>query len=266
MRYNLILFMLTVILSHNAGARHAEPATNTYKLTIHKIELCTNAPLSSNTDTTCTNAHVVGNTPTTVDIASQNIGETLANFGTPMQLPANTTFSHARVTISREIKMASITRHSNQTYATSTPISSDLGKYATYGIGARTSYETSDEAEEQNLPPLPAKHNFYLLNPGVTAKYCTNSDCSATATETTNTVAQSLAYSDHPALAMTNLTDAHDEVQLIFALTTPYTTTATATSSLNIQIGTQKAYWWNNINDSMCYINIIPPSMVISMS
>ena len=153
--------MLTVILSHNAGAAHAaEPATKTYKLTIHKIELCTNAPLSNNTDTTCTNAYVVGNTPTTVDIASQNIGETLANFGTPWQLPANTTYTHARVTINREIKMASITRYTSKTCATSTPISSDLGKYATYGIGARTNHGTNEDAEAEKLATTPSEHNF----------------------------------------------------------------------------------------------------------
>lgn len=262
MRYNLILFMLTTVFTSNGYAWHTSSPAKKFEITINKIELCTGAPLSSTADTSCNNPHIVRDTPTTVDIASKNIGEALANFGNSRSLTTGITYTHVRITIDRKMTIATSMAYTNDpttnSYCTTEPLSSPSptgGKYGSILVGALSDSEITD----------PPDCTFYLANHAVIT-WCYNNDCSTSGTYT-HSISDDRSQGNYPALAMTELDNNTDEQKLIYALQSPYTTSNSITPNLNIAIGTSRAINWNrNAGLGNCSLRLIAPSMVISMS
>jgi hypothetical protein len=84
-----------------------------YIITLKKLELCTASPASlvnttadkSSYDVTCTGAVTVGTGSLTFDLTSVEGGQQIATFASTAGLPIGTTFTHIKMTLSREIKL-----------------------------------------------------------------------------------------------------------------------------------------------------------------
>ena len=84
-----------------------------YIITLKKLELCTASPASlvnttadlSSYDVTCTGAVTVGTGSMTFDLTSVAAGQSIATFASTTGLPIGTTFTHIKMTLSREIKL-----------------------------------------------------------------------------------------------------------------------------------------------------------------
>ena len=84
-----------------------------YIITLKKLELCTASPASlvnttealSSYDVTCTGAVTVGTGSLTFDLTSVVAGQQIATFASTTGLPIGTTFTHIKMTLSREIKL-----------------------------------------------------------------------------------------------------------------------------------------------------------------
>ena len=96
-----------------------------YIITLKKLELCTASPASlvnttadkSSYDVTCTGAVTVGTGSLTFDLTSVEDGQQIATFASTTGLPIGTTFTHIKMTLSREIKMrGSVTIAAGEAY------------------------------------------------------------------------------------------------------------------------------------------------------
>ena len=92
---------MLIVSSAAVFADGATGPSTRYEVTMLKLELCTDAPLTTEFDTTCTGAVVVGTGNKVFDIASVNVGASVGQFISATGLPVGTTFKYAKPTFSR---------------------------------------------------------------------------------------------------------------------------------------------------------------------
>ena len=214
------------------------PATK-YEVTMLKLELCTDAPLTTEFDTTCTGAVVVGTGNKVFDIASVNVGASVGQFISATGLPVGTTFKYAKPTFSRQFKMTGSATLSNPTCycrsETSSTFDTTKGKYKSEqaGVCEADAATAASNAEPQVL---------YMQDIAADNITCENANCSAT--QVTNYSRTPLSYLNDPLLgkALENPPVGQTYVSAIYEIESPYTVTAVA-PKVELAFGTTKGFF-----------------------
>lgn len=109
----LALLLLSLTLTSPAYAQLVQefgPAT-TYEVTLKKVELCAQGSaidLTGTAQPTCLSPFVLGNETEAFDIASASVGAAIGGYGDFSSPPAGTTYTHARMTLSRTFTLAGL--------------------------------------------------------------------------------------------------------------------------------------------------------------
>ena len=135
----LVISSLMLLVSFTVAFAGAGTGKATkYEVTMLKLELCTDAPLVTEFDTTCTGAVVVGTGNKVFDIASVNVGASVGQFISATGLPVGTTFKYAKPTFSRQFKMTGSATLSATCFCrseSSSTFDATKGKYKSEQIG-----------------------------------------------------------------------------------------------------------------------------------
>ena len=257
----LIILSISFFISYYeiAFAATAKGNADVYKVTMRKIELCTGYTVvdfdNVNTDDACHNAVVIGSGDKVVDIASVDAGAAAANYGDPALLPLGETYSHMRVTIDRKFTIKSETAldtgGTNDTDNCVTVATTD----AHYGSGSSEAARKYTHKVAIDEGGTNAEMNLYMTNgrqgdeAGTNYTQCFNDDCS-----------QSNSWSWDYAINASQLTSAiamqtmrssvdTDDVQLVYALSTPYTVTLIP-PTIDISFGTRSALGVQEVSNS----------------
>lgn len=257
----LIILSISFFISYYeiAFAATAKGNADVYKVTMRKIELCTGYTVvdfdNVNTDDACQNAVVIGSGDKVVDIASVDAGAAAANYGDPALLPLGETYSHMRVTIDRKFTIKSETAldtgGTNDTDNCVTVATTD----AHYGSGSSEAARKYTHKVAVDEGGTNAEMNLYMTNgrqgdeSGTNYTQCFNDDCS-----------QSNSWSWDYAINASQLTSAiamqtmrssvdTDDVQLVYALSTPYTVTLIP-PTIDISFGTRSALGVQEVSNS----------------
>ena len=210
-----------------------------YEVTMLKLELCTDAPLATEFDTTCIGAVVVGTGNKVFDIASVNVGASVGQFISATGLPVGTTFKYAKPTFSRQFKMTGSATLSNPTCycrsETSSTFDTTKGKYKSEqaGVCEADAATAASNAEPQVL---------YMQDIAADNITCENANCSAT--QVTNYSRTPLSYLNDPLLgkALENPPVGQTYVSAIYEIESPYTVTAVA-PKVELAFGTTKGFF-----------------------
>ena len=257
----LIILSISFFISYYeiAFAATAKGNADVYKVTMRKIELCTGYTVvdfdNVNTDDACHNAVVIGSGDKVVDIASVDAGAAAASYGDPALLPLGETYSHMRVTIDRKFTIKSETAldtgGTNDTDNCVTVATTD----AHYGSGSSEAARKYTHKVAVDEGGTNAEMNLYMTNgrqgdeAGTNYTQCLNDDCS-----------QSNSWSWDYAINASQLTSAiamqtmrssvdTDDVQLVYALSTPYTVTLIP-PTIDISFGTRSALGVQEVSNS----------------
>ena len=230
---NLIFLSKVVIAATCASGSGTCGEATVYKVTMTKLELCTAAPLSSESDVTCTGAYVVGNTTKTFDIASVNAGAAVGSWIDTTGLPIGTTYTHIKPTF-------------NKTFTLKGEVEISSG-----GLGGSLTCYTDEDATT-------GSNNVYAaIAPGKVSGTATEQELSMFTdgtvavcnTASTNTCAASQNQSWTKDLvndtanygsALANTATSVDTTSMIYALTSPYTVGITA-PKISIKFGVSTA-------------------------
>ena len=210
-----------------------------YEVTMLKLELCTDAPLATEFDTTCIGAVVVGTGNKVFDIASVNVGASVGQFISATGLPVGTTFKYAKPTFSRQFKMTGSATLSNPTCycrsETSSTFDTTKGKYKSEqaGVCEADAATAASNAEPQVL---------YMQDIAADNITCENANCSAT--QVTNYSRTPLSYLNDPLLgkALENPPVGQTYVSAIYEIESPYTVTAVA-PKVELAFGTANGFF-----------------------
>ena len=237
-----------------------------YEVTMLKLELCTDAPLATEYDTTCTGAVVVGTGNKVFDIASVNVGASVGQFISTTGLPVGTTFKYAKPTFSRKFKMTGSATLSNPTCYCRTESSSTFdatkGKYksATAGVCEADAATAASNAEPQDL---------YMQDIASDNIKCENGSCSAN--QATDYFRTTLSYLNIPLLgkALENPPVGQTYVSAIYEIETPYTVTAVA-PKIAIAFGTKNGFFADSFQDGssndVCIADLFYPMVRVRIT
>ena len=241
------------------------PATK-YEVTMLKLELCTDAPLTTEFDTICTGAVVVGTGNKVFDIASVNVGASVGQFISATGLPVGTTFKYAKPTFSRQFKMTGSPTLSNPTCycrsETSSTFDTTKGKYKSEqaGVCEADAATAAANAEPQVL---------YMQDIAADNITCENANCSAT--QVTNYSRTPLSYLNDPLLgkALENPPVGQTYVSAIYEIETPYTVTAVA-PKVELAFGTANGFFADSFTDGgsndLCKADLFYPMVRVRIT
>ena len=210
-----------------------------YEVTMLKLELCTDAPLATEFDTTCIGAVVVGTGNKVFDIASVNVGASVGQFISATGLPVGTTFKYAKPTFSRQFKMTGSATLSNPTCycrsETSSTFDATKGKYKSEqaGVCEADAATAASNAEPQVL---------YMQDIAADNITCENANCSATQVTSYSRTPLSLLNDPLLGKALENPPVGQTYVSAIYEIETPYTVTAVA-PKVELAFGTTKGFF-----------------------
>jgi hypothetical protein len=245
MNFFLKLVISSLMLIVSSAAVFADwatgPATK-YEVTMLKLELCTDAPLTTEFDTTCTGAVVVGTGNKVFDIASVNVGASFGQFISATGLPVGTTFKYAKPTFSRQFKMTGSATLSNPTCHCRTATTSTFQQ-----LGAAKGPYKSEQVGVCEVDAATAASNaepqvLYMQDIAADNITCENANCSAT--QVTNYSRTPLSYLNDPLLgkALENPPVGQTYVSAIYEIESPYTVTAVA-PKVELAFGTTKGFF-----------------------
>ena len=241
------------------------PATK-YEVTMLKLELCTDAPLTTEFDTTCTGAVVVGTGNKVFDIASVNVGASVGQFISSTGLPVGTTFKYAKPTFSRQFKMTGSATLSNPTCycrsETSSTFDTTKGKYKSEqaGVCEADAATAASNAEPQVL---------YMQD--IAADNITCEDASCSVTQATSYNRTTLSYLNIPLLgkALENPPVGQTYVSAIYEIETPYTVTAVA-PKVELAFGTANGFFADSFTDGgsndLCKADLFYPMVRVRIT
>lgn len=227
-----------------------------YKVTMTKLELCTGAPLTSETDITCTGAVTVGSTTKTFDIASVNGGLEVGEWISTAGLPIGTTFTHAKPTFSKEFTLKGAVK-----------VNSNLTCYTDENstIGSNTKYETIMAGKTTS----PATEQVMHMFTDGSVKVCQTDNSDNTCANTGNSTWTKNVPDDtaNYGSALGDTGSSVDTTSMIYALTTAYTVGPVA-PKITINFGTKSGLeaGRDSNDDNGCYINIYYPKVNITIT
>ncbi len=219
----IILFSINLIsLSKIAFAAACASGSGTcgeasvYKVTMIKLELCTGAPLASESDVTCTGATTVGDTSKIFDIASVNAGADVGSWIKTTGLPIGTTFTHIKPTFNKtftikgEVEISSGGLGGGLTcYTDENATTGSNNKYAAIPPG-----KVSGTATEQEM-------SMFTDGTVAVCKTASTNTCAASQNQswTKDLVNDTANYGS----ALSNTATSVDTTSMIYKLTSPYT-------------------------------------------
>jgi hypothetical protein len=263
----LLISSLMLLVSFTAAFANGGTGKATkYEVTMLKLELCTDAPLATEFDTTCIGAVVVGTGNKVFDIASVNVGASVGQFISATGLPVGTTFKYAKPTFSRQFKMTGSATLSNPTCycrsETSSTFDTTKGKYKSEqaGVCEADAATAASNAEPQVL---------YMQDIAADNITCENANCSAT--QVTNYSRTPLSYLNDPLLgkALENPPVGQTYVSAIYEIETPYTVTAVA-PKVELAFGTANGFFADSFTDGgsndLCKADLFYPMVRVRIT
>ena len=247
----IISFLILIGLSVSALSNATGP-TAVYKVTMKKVELCTNS-YSLNS---CGDAIVIGTGNQEVDIAAVGAGSTAANYGDPALLPLGQTYSHMRVTIDRKfvVKSGSVLDPAGDAEGCVTRTATDT----LYGgtEAARKYTHNISHADEKALSDA-QEMNIYLTNDSYTQ--CEDNSCTSNSADTND-------YSNptHAKYQSTHASDTSDDHIMVYELASPYTVETTA-PIIDISFGTSTALGVFTAANGQCAFYAGEPAVTITI-
>ena len=266
----LIILSISFFISYYeiAFAATAKGNADVYKVTMRKIELCTGYTVvdfdNVNTNDACHNAVVIGSGDKVVDIASVTAGAAAASYGDPALLPLGETYTHMRVTIDRKFTIKSEsaldTGGSNDTDNCVTTATTD----AQFGSGSSEAARKYSHRVAVAEGGTNAEMNMYMINgrqsDESTTNYtqCFNANCSQNNSSWRWNYAKD-ASELTSAIAMQTMRSSvdTDDVQLVYALSTPYTV-ALIPPTIDISFGTRSAWEYKKLVTVRVMVHLQP--------
>ena len=256
----LLIFLVSSLIAGTSLAGGGISFATKYEITMLKMELCTDAPLVSETDVTCTGSVVLGTGNTVFDIASVLKNEAIGTFVSSTGLPIGTTYKYAKPTFSRTIKITGSVSLSSPTCNcrtdTLSTFNSAKGKYKSAINGV---CDSVGDAEPQDIH----MNDVVSDNSNVT---CRNAAC--TSTSTSNYGRASLAPLNYlfgksmeiPAAGVTSMS-------AIYQLESPYTVTAVA-PKVELAFGTKQALFADSFTDTTakCVVDTYYPKVRVKIT
>ena len=263
----LLISSLMLLVSFTAAFANGGTGKATkYEVTMLKLELCTDAPLATEFDTTCIGAVVVGTGNKVFDIASVNVGASVGQFISATGLPVGTTFKYAKPTFSRQFKMTGSATLSNPTCycrsETSSTFDTTKGKYKSEqaGVCEADAATAASNAEPQVL---------YMQDIAADNITCEDANCSAT--QVANYRRTALSYLNDPLLgkALENPPVGQTYVSAIYEIETPYTVTAVA-PKVELAFGTANGFFADSFTDGgsndLCKADLFYPMVRVRIT
>ena len=253
-------------------------AADIYKIRMHKLELCTghtagNMDLVASSTTQCQGAVTIGNSTAgvEVDIASVDKGAVAGNFGDAMILPLGETYTHARVTINRQMKLRT-------EEAINTTGGGSVDECMTIAT-TDAMYKNDEETDKYTHKPVVAEGGnsgaseemtLYVYNgqqageDDDTYSLCQDASCGSVEITGWNYAASASDLSS--AIAMQTMRDeSTDQLALIYALEAPYTV-ALISPQIDMSFSTSQAInAKNEVGNTFCSFAISEPTVTISI-
>jgi len=267
-----VIFLILVFNTNYSFAGTKGPA-DVYKVTMEKIEFCTNYSTTdfddiATAETACQNAVTIGTGSMEVDIASVDSGATAAAYGDTKLLPLGTTFTHLRVTINRKFTIRSES-------AIDTGQSDDTDNCKTITT-TNAHYPNSIAAEKYTHRIVVAEGGtraemeLYSADGGKDGdtsnnyKRCNNATCSGVGGVSDANWQYPSASDLASAIAMETMTSSSGDTQsLIYKFKNPITVGLT-TPKVDIAFGTREAIGVNEVN-SLCQFYPEEPQVLITV-
>ena len=238
-----------------------------YEVTMLKLELCTDAPLATEFDTTCIGAVVVGTGNKVFDIASVNVGASVGQFISATGLPVGTTFKYAKPTFSRQFKMTGSATLSATCFCrseSSSTFDATKGKYKSEQAGVCEADAATAAANAE--PQVLYMQDINNTSDNIT---CENASCSAN--HATDYGRTPLAVLNKPLLgkALENPPVGQTYVSAIYEIETPYTVIAIA-PKVELAFGTANGFFADSFTDGgsndLCKADLFYPMVRVRIT
>jgi len=257
-----LAYVFAGLFAGTAFAGSGQGIATQYEITMLKLELCTDAPLTTEVDVTCTGAVVVGTGSKIFDIASVSAGASIGSFVSSTGLPIGVTYKYAKPTFSKKITVTGSVSLTSPTCNCRTDTLSTFnptkGKYKSSINGVCDS--AAAEPQEIHMQDLVTD------NSNVT---CLNTTCSgAGGTSPTNYSRTSLASLNYMfGKSMENTAVGSTSMSAIYILENPYTVTAVA-PKIELAFGTQKALHGDSFTNvgAQCVVDMYYPKVRIKIT
>ena len=260
----------------NAGVKGA---ANIYKVKMHKLELCTGHTTGDMDDvatstTQCQNAVTIGTSTTgvEVDIASVDAGAVAGSFGDAMILPLGETYTHARVTLNRNMKLRT-------TEGINTTGGSDVDNCMTIAT-TDGMYVTDEATDKYTHKPVVAEggnsgaseemslyiYNGQQVGDGAnTFSLCQNASCGSVSASGWNYAAVASELTSAVAMQTMRSSVSTDQLAMIYALEAPYTVSLIS-PQIDMSFSTNKGIMAKQeVSNSFCSFAITEPTVKITI-
>ena len=256
-------------------------AADIYKIRMHKLELCTghtagNMDLVASSTTQCQGAVTIGNSTAgvEVDIASVSKGAVAGNFGDAMILPLGETYTHARVTINRQMKLRT-------EEAINTTGGGSVDECMTIAT-TDAMYVTDEATDKYTHKPVVAEGgnsgaseemSLYIYDgqqvgdgdDNTTFKLCQNASCGSPANTAWNYAKVASQLTSALAMQTMRSSVSTDQLSLIYALESPYTV-ALISPQIDMSFSTSQGIMAKNeVSNSFCSFAITEPTVTITI-
>ena len=279
---NIKLLILSIILLNtNFIFVNAEVkgAADIYKIRMHKLELCTghtagNMDLVASSTTQCQGAVTIGNSTAgvEVDIASVSAGAVAGNFGDAMILPLGETYTHARVTINRQMKLRT-------KEAINTTGGGSVDECMTIAT-TDAMYVTDEATDKYTHKPVVAEGgnsgaseemSLYIYNGQQvgdnqnTFSLCQNASCGSVSASGWNYAAVASELTSAVAMQTMRSSVSTDQLAMIYALEAPYTV-ALISPQIDMSFSTSQGIMAKEeVSASFCSFAITEPTVTITI-
>ena len=269
---NIIIFCIKIILVVFFFSTSAMAAENgraeVYKVTMTRVELCTNS--------TCTTPTAVCTTTKTVDIASVSAGADIASWCTTSGLPLGTTYSHLRVHVDRTFTMKGYVedRVGSKECFTQDNTTASYTRVAPGGLSSDA--ETVAARVEQSIVLVNANGSDAINNQAGTITYAfTNSVADRPSGATAWCFGESSTAAPNDALCTDANSDSSsttwddnasaDTMQIIYPLTSSYTV-GPISPKLSIAFNTKTALYADQSSGTTCELRPGSPTVVLTLT
>ena len=257
----LYLFILPVSIMPHATAGDATGRATQYVVTVTKMELCTDAPLTSEEDVTCVGAVTLGDETMEFDIASVAVGATVGAYADANGLPIGTTYRYAKPTFLRKVQLTGSVELVGPTCTCRTNAASTFNEE----VGAYKSIQ----AGVCNDGGAPESQTIYMADHVTdnSNRVCTNASC--TNFYTTDWTQASIAELQEPLYGRALSKSVAGELTKsgIYELESPYTVRSMA-PNIEIAFGTANAMYASSfsIGTQLCYVDNYFPKVRVSIT
>ncbi len=255
-----LAYVFAGLFAGTAFAGSGQGIATQYEITMLKLELCTDAPLTTEEDVTCTGAVVVGTGSKIFDIASVSAGASVGSFVSSTGLPIGVTYKYAKPTFSKTIKVTGSVSLINPTCNCRTDTLSTFNS-------AKGKYKSSINGVCDSAAAEPQEIHMQDLVTDLSNVLCLNAACSSKLD--TSYARTPLAGLNNYMFgkSMENTAVGSTSMSAIYILENPYTVTAVA-PKIELAFGTQKALNGFSFTGSgaQCVVDVYYPKVRIKIT